>query len=195
MNEGNGVPQGETERDGADVAPARPARGASTEGDFELADPAPPPPAHGSGAPVTGPDEPVAGAQEAGAVLPGVRDPGGDATGRPEGPVRPVAGESEAPAPEAAAVPFGQGAGEPVGGATVPGSAASATERPRPLHDPDPYSTPPYGRPGPWAPAPPVQHPANRTAAVPAPAGPPPAAPPAATVLPLEAPPAGPSPA
>ncbi|MEU1154384.1 trypsin-like peptidase domain-containing protein [Streptomyces sp. NPDC005918] len=34
------------------------------------------------------------------------------------------------------------------------------TDRPRPLHDPDPYSTPPYGEPGPWAPAPPVQHPA-----------------------------------
>ncbi|MGA6154573.1 trypsin-like peptidase domain-containing protein [Stenotrophomonas sp. NPDC087984] len=31
---------------------------------------------------------------------------------------------------------------------------------PRPLHEPDPYSTPPYGGPGPWAPAPPVQHPA-----------------------------------
>ncbi|NEA67797.1 trypsin-like peptidase domain-containing protein [Streptomyces sp. SID12488] len=30
---------------------------------------------------------------------------------------------------------------------------------PAPLHDPDPYSTPPYGHPGPWAPAPPVQHP------------------------------------
>ncbi|WP_372409363.1 trypsin-like peptidase domain-containing protein [Streptomyces luteireticuli] len=29
-----------------------------------------------------------------------------------------------------------------------------------PQHDPDPYSTPPYGRPGPWAPAPPVRHPA-----------------------------------
>ncbi|MGW7618491.1 trypsin-like peptidase domain-containing protein [Streptomyces antimycoticus] len=29
----------------------------------------------------------------------------------------------------------------------------------RPLHEPDPYSTPPYGGPGPWAPAPPVQHP------------------------------------
>ncbi|QFR95586.1 trypsin-like peptidase domain-containing protein [Streptomyces tsukubensis] len=31
----------------------------------------------------------------------------------------------------------------------------------RPLHDPDPYGTPPYGEPGPWAPAPPVQHPAT----------------------------------
>ncbi|MFI5683878.1 trypsin-like peptidase domain-containing protein [Streptomyces sp. NPDC051636] len=36
----------------------------------------------------------------------------------------------------------------------------SAAERPGPLHDPDPYGTPPYGQPGPWAPAPPVQHPA-----------------------------------
>ncbi|MFJ2827605.1 trypsin-like peptidase domain-containing protein [Streptomyces sp. NPDC087263] len=32
--------------------------------------------------------------------------------------------------------------------------------RPKPLHAPDPYSTPPYGEPGPWASAPPVQHPA-----------------------------------
>lgn len=38
------------------------------------------------------------------------------------------------------------------------------TERPKPLHDPDPYSTPPYGEPGPWAPAPPVQHPATTPA-------------------------------
>ncbi|WKX72433.1 S1C family serine protease [Streptomyces sp. XD-27] len=29
----------------------------------------------------------------------------------------------------------------------------------KPLHDPDPYGTPPYGGPGPWAPAPPVQRP------------------------------------
>ncbi|WP_374225290.1 trypsin-like peptidase domain-containing protein [Streptomyces sp. AC602_WCS936] len=32
------------------------------------------------------------------------------------------------------------------------------------MHDPDPYSTPPYGEPGPWAPAPPVQHPATTPA-------------------------------
>ncbi|GGR68697.1 hypothetical protein GCM10010252_03330 [Streptomyces aureoverticillatus] len=38
-------------------------------------------------------------------------------------------------------------------------AAGAPAERPRPLHDPDPYSTPPYGEPGPWAPAPPVQHP------------------------------------
>ncbi|MEV6052416.1 trypsin-like peptidase domain-containing protein [Streptomyces sp. NPDC052107] len=50
------------------------------------------------------------------------------------------------------------------------------TERPKPLHDPDPYSTPPYGEPGPWAPAPPVQHPAVTAAhgtPVPAPTAPP----------------------
>ncbi|MET8560369.1 trypsin-like peptidase domain-containing protein [Streptomyces flaveolus] len=51
-------------------------------------------------------------------------------------------------------------------------SRSAPAERPRPLHDPDPYSTPPYGEPGPWAPAPPVQHPAVTPAhgtAVPAP--------------------------
>ncbi|MFF4251606.1 trypsin-like peptidase domain-containing protein [Streptomyces sp. NPDC001663] len=39
-------------------------------------------------------------------------------------------------------------------------SPTPTTTRLKPLHDPDPYSTPPYGEPGPWAPAPPVQHPA-----------------------------------
>ncbi|TLS41732.1 PDZ domain-containing protein [Streptomyces montanus] len=43
------------------------------------------------------------------------------------------------------------------------GEPASAG-RPKPLHDPDPYSTPPYGEPGPWAPAPPVQHPGTTPA-------------------------------
>ncbi|GGV44334.1 protease [Streptomyces longisporoflavus] len=46
----------------------------------------------------------------------------------------------------------------PAAPATTPADASA--DRPRPLHDPDPYSTPPYGEPGPWAPAPPVQHPA-----------------------------------
>ncbi|WP_394438059.1 S1C family serine protease [Streptomyces sp. SGAir0957] len=40
-------------------------------------------------------------------------------------------------------------------------SGTPVQDAPRPLHDPDPYSTPPYGEPGPWAPAPPVQHPAT----------------------------------
>ncbi|MFE3016188.1 trypsin-like peptidase domain-containing protein [Streptomyces sp. NPDC059256] len=45
------------------------------------------------------------------------------------------------------------------------GGSPHAPGRPQPLHEPDRYSTPPYGRPGPWAPAPPVQRP------VPTPAG------------------------
>jgi putative serine protease PepD len=36
---------------------------------------------------------------------------------------------------------------------------APASGRAKPLHEPDPYGTPPYGGPGPWAPAPPVQRP------------------------------------
>jgi putative serine protease PepD len=42
----------------------------------------------------------------------------------------------------------------------VPEPVPPVEADPPPLHDPDPYSTPPYGHPGPWAPAPPVQHPA-----------------------------------
>ncbi|AXL90800.1 protease [Streptomyces sp. CB09001] len=45
-------------------------------------------------------------------------------------------------------------------GSAPAADGTSDAERPRPLHEPDPYSTPPYGEPGPWAPAPPVQHPA-----------------------------------
>ncbi|MFD0317137.1 S1C family serine protease [Streptomyces flavalbus] len=44
---------------------------------------------------------------------------------------------------------------------TAETAPAAPADAPRPLHDPDPYSTPPYGEPGPWAPAPPVQHPAT----------------------------------
>ncbi|MGW6911453.1 trypsin-like peptidase domain-containing protein [Streptomyces sp. NPDC054940] len=58
----------------------------------------------------------------------------------------------------------------------VDAPAEPTDAHPKPLHDPDPYSTPPYGEPGPWAPAPPVQHPATTPAhgtAVPMP--PPPA--------------------
>ncbi|WP_226967349.1 S1C family serine protease [Streptomyces phaeolivaceus] len=47
------------------------------------------------------------------------------------------------------------------GALSAPGAPS---ERPKPLHDPDPYGTPPYGEPGPWAPAPPVQHPATTPA-------------------------------
>ncbi|WP_405731562.1 trypsin-like peptidase domain-containing protein [Streptomyces sp. NBC_00028] len=75
-----------------------------------------------------------------------------------------------------------------------PAEAPTAVaERPKPLHDPDPYSTPPYGEPGPWAPAPPVQHPvttpAHGTPAATPPAGAAASAPPHDTLpAPLPAP-------
>ncbi|MFD6437451.1 trypsin-like peptidase domain-containing protein [Streptomyces venezuelae] len=64
-------------------------------------------------------------------------------------------GEAHVPGPSGE-LPAQSGATWSESGGQEPG----AVERPRPLHDPDPYSTPPYGEPGPWAPAPPVQHPA-----------------------------------
>lgn len=53
----------------------------------------------------------------------------------------------------------GTGTGTGAGSGTDGPVAAAPVERPKPLHAPDPYSTPPYGEPGPWAPAPPVQRP------------------------------------
>ncbi|MFD8301150.1 trypsin-like peptidase domain-containing protein [Streptomyces sp. NPDC059690] len=79
---------------------------------------------------------------------------------------------------------------------TAPASAAAPAppvELRKPLHDPDPYSTPPYGEPGPWAPAPPVQHPAATPAhgtATPTPHGAPP--PPDAGIQPTPASPLSP---
>ncbi|MBH5336845.1 trypsin-like peptidase domain-containing protein [Streptomyces pactum] len=66
----------------------------------------------------------------------GRRDPGCPAPGR-----RPYGGDATGAAPAASEVP------------------AAPAPPVRPLHDPDPYGTPPYGGPGPWAPAPPVQRP------------------------------------
>ncbi|MEU0170384.1 trypsin-like peptidase domain-containing protein [Streptomyces iakyrus] len=127
---------------------------AGTDGDFELAQPAARPAEDGdyelrrpeavpSGGPAGGLEEPVAAAPGAGEAAPG-----------------------EAAAQATVAVPAAR---EP-GGQDVPAASAApaasvssagpAEGAPRPLHDPDPYSTPPYGEPGPWAPAPPVQHPA-----------------------------------
>ncbi|MGW6925359.1 trypsin-like peptidase domain-containing protein [Streptomyces sp. NPDC054950] len=75
--------------------------------------------------------------------------------------------------------------------ATEPSSVTD--ERPKPLHDPDPYSTPPYGEPGPWAPAPPVQHPTATSTPAPAAHGAAPATPaPALTTVPMTLEPTGP---
>ncbi|WNI29440.1 trypsin-like peptidase domain-containing protein [Streptomyces sp. ITFR-6] len=48
--------------------------------------------------------------------------------------------------------------------AAEPVTAEPAPQAAKPLHEPDQYSTPPYGGPGPWAPAPPVQHPVQTPA-------------------------------
>ncbi|MFH9606737.1 trypsin-like peptidase domain-containing protein [Streptomyces sp. NPDC017448] len=57
----------------------------------------------------------------------------------------------DAPGP----VPPDASARTPGPGPDVPRPRAAG----QPLHEPDEYSTPPYGDPGPWAPAPPVQRP------------------------------------
>ncbi|MGW6293203.1 trypsin-like peptidase domain-containing protein [Streptomyces sp. NPDC055058] len=135
---------------------------ADTDGDFELARPAPPAAdADGdyalSGPQSPGPERTVPTQATEAHPAPGAGTGSGDGT------------DGTPPAP---AVPGPSGEAGP---------AAADGDRPRPLHDPDPYSTPPYGEPGPWAPAPPVQHPATASAqAVPPhdahPAGPPQAA-------------------
>ncbi|MFB6988572.1 trypsin-like peptidase domain-containing protein [Streptomyces sp. NPDC056304] len=67
------------------------------------------------------------------------------------------AGGTREPAPDA---PLQTPAAEPVVQPPAVEPVASVpAARPAPLHEPDEYSTPPYGGPGPWAPAPPVQRP------------------------------------
>ncbi|MEU2434786.1 trypsin-like peptidase domain-containing protein [Streptomyces rubradiris] len=147
MNEGNGVPPTDGPRGTTGTPPTTP----PPDGDFELAKPTP----------TASSDTPGEAGRETGEAG--------------AGPARPVA-TVNATDGVAAAVSAG-GSGGPDGEAVVPDSGERAgAERVTPLHDPDPYSTPPYGEPGPWAPAPPVQHPAFTPAygtAVPAPSAPP----------------------
>ncbi|MDX3643493.1 trypsin-like peptidase domain-containing protein [Streptomyces sp. MB09-02B] len=81
------------------------------------------------------------------------------------------ASAAPAPAPSAAGVPTTMVVGATATADARPSAEQGAvsapdapSERPKPLHDPDPYGTPPYGEPGPWAPAPPFQHPATSPA-------------------------------
>ncbi|OKJ58134.1 S1C family serine protease [Streptomyces sp. CB02115] len=78
-----------------------------------------------------------------------------DAAAAPASP--PGAAPGTIPVPEAAPAPPADGSVRPEehGGQEVPRPRPSGS----PLHEPDEYSTPPYGGPGPWAPAPPVQRP------------------------------------
>nr|WTB33496.1 trypsin-like peptidase domain-containing protein [Streptomyces sp. NBC_00830] len=87
-----------------------------------------------------------------------------DTPARPEAvaPAQPMAPEPVTPeqsvAPEPVTPEFVAQA--PAAPAPAPAVHASAPALAvRPLHEPDEYSTPPYGGPGPWAPAPPVQRP------------------------------------
>ncbi|MGW3121121.1 trypsin-like peptidase domain-containing protein [Streptomyces sp. NPDC001107] len=111
--------------------------GAPHEGDFELRAPGDTAGSEAEGG--------LVGGLQSAAAAPGSEDPG-------------TGGDFELD-PPAEAAPFAD-----KDQAAVTASAPPAADRPQPLHDPDPYSTPPYGEPGPWAPAPPVQHPAARPA-------------------------------
>ncbi|MFD5025348.1 S1C family serine protease [Streptomyces sp. NPDC058373] len=101
-------------------------------------------PASARSAPGTPAPERAEAAAEA--PLPGTGEPVGTAS-------EPAAPSAPRGAAAPAAVPAPRAEASPEAAAPVP------TDRPRPLHAPDPYSTPPYGEPGPWAPAPPVQRP------------------------------------
>lgn len=136
--------------EGTVPAQATAPRAATADGDYELERPLPDP---GSGSDTSGNGR--------------TGDDGGDYE------LAPAAGGAQE-APAGPRTPK-----EPAAPAPADAPEGPAAERPRPLHDPDPYSTPPYGEPGPWAPAPPVQHPAvgaAPAAAVPYPGAPAPAA-------------------
>ncbi|MFD8409563.1 trypsin-like peptidase domain-containing protein [Streptomyces anulatus] len=85
----------------------------------------------------------------------------------PASPPAPVldAAADTLPAPASDTPPVPEAAPVPSSGASVRPEEQGGQEVPRPrpsgspLHEPDEYSTPPYGGPGPWAPAPPVQRP------------------------------------
>ncbi|MEU4879012.1 trypsin-like peptidase domain-containing protein [Streptomyces althioticus] len=150
--------------------PGTPEASEGPDGDFELARP------NGMRSPRTGPDgdyelgRPLSGAPDGGAATdsPAWDRPSDSDTAPGRGTSTGSGAESVADHPPDGTVP-----------APAHGTPPPAVEQPKPLHDPDPYSTPPYGEPGPWAPAPPVQHPAA-TPAHGVPVGAPPAAPEAA---------------
>ncbi|MEW2102094.1 trypsin-like peptidase domain-containing protein [Streptomyces cellulosae] len=108
-----------------------------------------PTPASGTGATAVAP----AAEAPASGLTGGAPTPGADAPAPTIAPGAGAPAQAPTPAPGVDATASGHT------GAT-PAPAADTHAHPQPLHDPDPYSTPPYGEPGPWAPAPPVQHPA-----------------------------------
>ncbi|MFD4944817.1 S1C family serine protease [Streptomyces sp. NPDC058239] len=87
--------------------------------------------------------------------------PGGPTPVEDAAPTVEVTGATGVTEAHAADAPPRPPAPEPVSSPPAPEPVASvaATQPVAPLHEPDQYSTPPYGGPGPWAPAPPVQRP------------------------------------
>ncbi|MFJ8197501.1 trypsin-like peptidase domain-containing protein [Streptomyces sp. NPDC096152] len=145
------MPGTSAEGAGAGVRP-----GAEADGDYELARPA------GS---LTGG---AVAADAATGEQAGSRQPGTASTAADGGQgdfelARPAERAEPADRPESAERPQLGGQSQPAE-RLQPADRPESAERPQPLHDPDPYSTPPYGEPGPWAPAPPVQHPAVTSA-------------------------------
>ncbi|MGW3300383.1 trypsin-like peptidase domain-containing protein [Streptomyces rubiginosohelvolus] len=76
-----------------------------------------------------------------------------------QAPAAPAVQDAVPAAPDQASVPASRS--DAAAPADEPGGQEIPRPRPsgQPLHEPDEYSTPPYGGPGPWAPAPPVQRP------------------------------------
>ncbi|MCX5204403.1 trypsin-like peptidase domain-containing protein [Streptomyces sp. NBC_00237] len=131
---------GPAEPEFRDPAPAAPEHGPGTRPDAEAPQPDAAAPPGGPGLPADEPQDriPESETGERSAALP---DPTPENPFETPGTGRSAAGQGD---PEPAEAPQGGGFGE---------------GRAKPLHDPDPYGTPPYGGPGPWAPAPPVQRP------------------------------------
>ncbi|MEU8590963.1 trypsin-like peptidase domain-containing protein [Streptomyces sp. NPDC048664] len=78
--------------------------------------------------------------------------------GKPILPATPE-GRDEAGGRDEGGVPGAERGGDHEPSGPAPVHEPAVGERLTPLHEPDAYDTPPYGRPGPWAPAPPVQRP------------------------------------
>ncbi|MFH8661839.1 S1C family serine protease [Streptomyces afghaniensis] len=148
-----------------------PADSVRTDGDFELARPAVRQDEDGGDYELRRPEqvsadgEPAGGAADGVPATPTVPAQGGSAgnpaeTGSAVEAVSAVeAGDASSAAPAPGGPPRTTAETRSAVEAGDAPSAVSVDGAPKPLHDPDPYSTPPYGEPGPWAPAPPVQHP------------------------------------
>ncbi|MFJ1603472.1 trypsin-like peptidase domain-containing protein [Streptomyces sp. NPDC088253] len=157
-------------------------RAYKSDGDYELDRPATATASAGATGAASS-DAAPSGTATSAAVAPGVAPPGpgaGSGVGGGDFELERPAAALQGSVPQAVAEEAVGDPSDAVPASRAPVAAVPAqqtpVDRPRPLHDPDPYSTPPYGEPGPWAPAPPVQHPAATPAhGTAVPPGPPPA--------------------